>query len=263
MPNEVMIPNNLILLVESGSNIHGLSLPGMSDQDLVGVYIEDAETVFRPKDPDTLAKSSMLRTAVGNEPSGPGDIDLNLYSLRKFLYLATAGNPSIMQTLFTPPQQVNSYGESLQDNTWYFVGRHLVPKYRGYMRAQGERLLGLRGQKRTGKARQELIEAHGWDTKFAMHCARLGFQGIELVKTGTLHLPIEEPTRSWLYGVRTGEVGFDEWWTTCLRLDEDLKALYDDDKIPAGPRVDLITEWSACAHRDWWLQQSYVIWRDA
>jgi len=39
--------------------------------------------------------------------------------------------------------------------------------YLGYLRGQKERLLGTRGQKRVN--RPELVEAHGFDTKYAMH----------------------------------------------------------------------------------------------
>ena len=54
--------------------------------------------------------------------------------------------------------------------------------YLGYLHGQKERLLGARGQKRVN--RPELVEAHGYDTKYAMHAARLGYQGLELLETG-------------------------------------------------------------------------------
>lgn len=63
--------------------------------------------------------------------------------------------------------------------------------YLGYLRGQKERLLGVRGQKHVN--RPELIEAHGFDTKYAMHAARLGYQGVELLSTGRLTLPMPEP----------------------------------------------------------------------
>jgi hypothetical protein len=57
-------------------------------------------------------------------------------------------------------------------------GRRSSPKragrgYLGYLRAQKELLLGARGQKRVN--RPELVEAHGFDTKYAMHALRLGW----------------------------------------------------------------------------------------
>jgi hypothetical protein len=45
-----------------------------------------------------------------------------------------------------------------------------------------------RGQMRV--TRTELIDAHGYDTKFAMHALRLGYQGVEYLRTGRLTLPM-------------------------------------------------------------------------
>src|SRR5688572_31106775 len=38
--------------------------------------------------------------------------------------------------------------------------------------------------------RPELEEMYGFDTKYAMHMLRLGFQGVELLTTGRLNLPM-------------------------------------------------------------------------
>jgi hypothetical protein len=118
-----------------------------------------------------------------------------------------------------------------------FVGRHVVPRYRGYMQAQAERLVGIRGSghgKRGSGQRQELVNEHGYDTKFAMHCARLGFQGLELLSSGRLQLPIEGEPAEWLRAVRRGEVPFAEWWERSLVLDAKLEAIAVDESLPAG-----------------------------
>ena len=76
-------------------------------------------------------------------------------------------------------------------------------RFLGYLQAQRERLLGQRGQMRV--TRTELIERHGYDTKFAMHAVRLGYQGIEYLETGRLTLPMAEG-REYCMAVRLGEV---------------------------------------------------------
>ena len=43
---------------------------------------------------------------------------------------------------------------------------------------------------------------YGFDTKYTMHMLRLGFQGVELLTTGHLSLPMREPARSYLLDVR-------------------------------------------------------------
>jgi len=47
---------------------------------------------------------------------------------------------------------------------------------------------------------------YGFDTKYAMHMLRLGFQGVELLTTGRLSLPMREPERSYLLDVRRGRL---------------------------------------------------------
>jgi hypothetical protein len=123
------------------------------------------------------------------------------------------------------------------------------------MQAQAQRLLGLRGGggRSAGRRRTvELIAEHGYDTKYAMHAARLGFQCIELLTTGRLALPIEGEPAEWLLAVRHGTIPFDEWWHRCLDLDTQLGRLADDDRYPAHARRDEIEAWTTEAHLRHW-----------
>lgn len=65
-----------------------------------------------------------------------------------------------------------------------------------------------------------------------MHCARLGFQCVELLTTRHLALPIQGEPADWQRAVRRGQVTFEDWWDRSLRLDTQLQALADDDTIP-------------------------------
>src|SRR5688572_19834939 len=115
----------------------------------------------------------MQRTQPDGVRSGPGDIDRTLHSLRRFVRLAASGNPSILMALWAPVEYATNEGRELQSLGNAFVGRHVIPRYRGYMQSQAMRLLGLRGGghgRRGGGGREQLIEAHGYDTKYAMHC---------------------------------------------------------------------------------------------
>jgi len=96
------------------------------------------------------------------------------------------------------------------------------------------------------------VAEHGYDTKYAMHCARLGFQGLELLETRQLQLPIRGEPAEWLRAVRRGEVPFDEWWTRVLDLDVQLERLLNDDRLRAGPDKDRIERWSVTTHLDLW-----------
>ena len=50
--------------------------------------------------------------------------------------------------------------------------------------------------------RPELVAVHGYDTKYAMHALRLGLQGVELLTTGRITLPV--PDRTAATCVRSG-----------------------------------------------------------
>lgn len=219
----------------------------------MGVVIESPGEVFGLGEG---MRSVMHRTQPEGVQSGPGDTDQTLHSLRRFLKLAASGNPSIVMCLWAPVLMVRPLGGQLLDLAPAFAGRHAIPRYRGYMQSQGLRLLGLKGSGNHGKrgsgGRPELIAAHGYDTKYAMHSARLGFQGIELVTTGKLALPIEGEPADWLRAVRRGDVTFNEWWERSLDLDSQLAVLQYRTDIRPGPDKAAIEAFSVAAHRAMW-----------
>jgi hypothetical protein len=248
------LPAETILLVEVGSTAHGTGQASSDDLDLMGIVVESASEVLglRPAG----RHSVMERTQPDGARSGPGDIDRTLYPLRRFLRLASSGNPSILMCLWAPVIESTPEGLSLRELAPAFIGRHIIPRYRGYMEGQALRLLGLRSKsghgRRGGGGRDELIAEHGYDTKYAMHCARLGFQCQELLTTGALSLPIAGESGDWLRAVRRGDIGFDEWWASVLELDEKLATMLDDERTPAAADASRIEEWSISTHLGRW-----------
>jgi hypothetical protein len=99
-------------------------------------------------------------------------------------------------------------GRVLRANTHWFASRRAGRAYLGYMERQRDRMTGARGQMRVN--RPELIAAHGYDTKYAGHVLRLGYQGIEFLETGRLTLPMPSRERSRVLDVRNGRVAFEE-----------------------------------------------------
>ena len=167
----------------------------------------------------------------------PGDLDLVAYSLRKYVRLALKGHPTVLLLLFVPDDATlvrTELGLKLQALAPALLSRRAGRGYLGYLRGQKERLLGTRGQKRVN--RPELVEAHGFDTKYAMHAARLGHQGLELLETGRVTLPMPEPTRSRVMEIRTGARTFDE---TIAEIDElELRLAEALARTPLPPEPD-------------------------
>lgn len=252
----------MLLVVEVGSTAHGTGLPNGEDFDMIAVRMETPEEVFSTTSEYKMgAKSKMYRTQPEGERSGPGDIDLTVHPLRRFLALAASGNPSILMCLWSPVIQTTPLGSGLRTIAPYFVGRHAIPRYRGYMQSQTSRLLGVGGGKhgkRGGGQRPELIEAHGYDTKYAMHAARLGIQCVELMETGRLSFPIPDGWGDWLREVRNGNVPFEDWWKQVEAVDYRCKQLLDDDRLPALPATEAITMWSHHAHQLFWLEKGWL-----
>jgi predicted nucleotidyltransferase len=191
----------------------------------------------------------IYRTAAEREgkhdaPSQHGDLDLTIFSLRKFLRLAMQGNPQILQCLFVPPSlwvSGDARGAKLQELAPLIVSRHAGARYLGYLEAQRQRLLGERGQKKTN--RPELEAKFGFDTKYAMHILRLGFQGVELMSTGKLTLPMAEKDRAFVYATRLGEVPLQEALMKADELERQIKDLLDDAPVAAEPAREEIEAW--------------------
>ncbi len=251
------LPETTILMVEVGSTAHGTGIAGGEDHDQLAVVVETPDQVLG-LDRDGF-KTVMQRTQPEGVRSGPGDIDRTLHSLRRFTRLAASGNPSILMTMWAPVEFLTPIGEELRALGEAFVGRHVVPRYRGYMQSQARRLLGLSGGghgKRGGGGREELINEYGYDTKYAMHCSRLGFQCLELLGTGGLELPIQGEPAEWLRSVRYGEVEFEEWWERSLALDAALEKIGLDESIRPEPDRSRIDAWCIDAHQRVWQDAS-------
>lgn len=248
------LPETTMLLVEVGSTAHGTGLPGGEDHDEMGLVVETANQIFGLD--GRGFQNVMHRTQPEGTRSGPGDTDRSLYSLRTFLRLAAGGNPSILMVFWAPVLHSTPTGDALRELGGAFIGRSFIPRYRGYMQGQAERLLGVRGSqghgRRGGGGRDELIAEHGYDTKYAMHCARLGFQCQELLRTRKLDLPMQGEAADWLRAVRRGDISFEDWWERCLSLDTELVRLAADTSLPELPDYQLIEAFSVKTHLQWW-----------
>jgi predicted nucleotidyltransferase len=240
-----MAERTTILRVPAGSNLHGLNVPGTDDSDEVGVCIEDIDAAVGFQEFEQyIYRTAAEREGKHDAPSRAGDLDLTIYSLRKFLRLAMQGNPQLIQTLFVPASLCthrDARGAQLQELASLIVSRHAGARYLGYLEAQRQRLLGERGQKKTN--RPELEAKHGFDTKYAMHILRLGFQGVELMTTGRLTLPMPEKHRTFVYATRLGDVPLQEVLTKTGELERQIKDLLNDAPIPAEPARAEIEAW--------------------
>jgi hypothetical protein len=163
------------------------------------------------------------------------------------------GHPTILLLLFVPPELTlveTRLGRSLRELKPALLSRRAGRGYLGYLRGQKERLLDTRGRK--GVNRPELVEPHGYDTKYAMHAARLGYQGLELLELGRLTLPMPEPERSRVMAIRTGERSFEEAIAEIEGVEQRLAAALERTSLAAAPDRAAVDAFLIDAYRHSW-----------
>ena len=244
MNNQEIAVENDILRGVVGSTAHGTAIDGQDDRDEMGVFIEPPENV--------CGLSPIEHYIYRDRPQGvrsqPGDLDLTLYSLRKFCRLATQGNPSVIILLWLPEYvSCTGIGTDLIAMRQAFISRESGKRFLGYLTAQKMKLNGERSKKVN---RPDLVEKYGYDTKFAMHALRLGFEGIEMLTHRRLTLPVAEPNLSTLRAVRGGEVSKGEALRLIETAENQLRGLVDDCEWEADR--DAINCFMVEAHIEHW-----------
>ena len=222
---------------------------GQDDRDEMGVCIEPPEYVIGLRRFDQY----IFRTQPEGTRSGPGDLDLTVYSLRKWMRLALAGNPTVLLPLFVSEADVvemTDLGEELRARSDMIVSRVAGKRFLGYLSSQRERMLGTRGRRHTN--RPELVEEYGFDTKFAMHMVRLGIQGVELLESGRISLPVAEPWLTWLRDLRQGKHSKQEALDAASELERQLGVLIDTSPLPIRPDTRAANEWLVGAYQRGW-----------
>jgi len=81
---------------------------------------------------------------------------------------------------------------------------------------------------------------------------RLGIQGVELLETGHLTLPMPEADRTWLRELRRGEHSRDEALARAADLEERLAALCESSDLPEEPDRAWADRWLVDAYRRSW-----------
>lgn len=239
-----------------GSTVHGTAVKdGLEDLDLMAVMLEDCKTFAGFNATDTWT----ARTKPMGIRSEAGDTDWVGYGLRKYLHLALKGNPSMLLVLFVPPEHIRESteeGRALRALAPWIVSKQAYMPFRGYMRQQHERLLDLRGQRNV--TRPELVEAYGYDTKYAAHIIRLGCQGEELLTTGRISLPMREPDRELCVKVRTGGFSLAEVSGLIIDAERKLDAAYAASTLAERPDAQTIERWMIQTYLKHWQDASGV-----
>ena len=206
----------VFLGVVTGSRAFGLSTPE-SDEDRRGIYLPPATWHWSLKKPPEQVESIV---------DGIDTID---WEVEKYLTQALKGNPTILETLWSPLVLfATELGEELISLRKCFLSRRLIATYSGYSQNQFHLM------ERKARAGEPFRVKH------AMHLIRLLHSGLHAARTGEILVDVGEH-RDELLAVRRGERSWDEIAARRAELDAEFRAAFDDSVLPESPdtaRVD-------------------------
>jgi predicted nucleotidyltransferase len=239
-------PQRLIQLFVGGSELHGAKVGKTDDTDLYGVYVESPEQALG-LDP---REHFVWSTAGDERRNGPEDVDLTLYSLRKWAGMAAKGNATALHFLFAEPQEVALESwKKIQANTELFLSRNSAKQFLGFADDQFKRLTGEKGSGKKGQ-RPEYIGKYGYDTKAAMHGLRLLYECLELMTNKRITLP--RPEKDLLIDIRKGEWALEQVLAKAQRVTKEVEEAVATSPLPEMVDHGAISQLVAHVHLQFW-----------
>jgi hypothetical protein len=189
-------------------------------------------------------------TAADDRRNGPEDVDLTLYSLRRWAQLAAKGNATALHFLFADATAASSeLWKMVQDERRLFLSKQSALQFLGFAGNQLRRITGEAGRGAKGR-RPEYESVYGYDTKAAMHCLRLYLECIELMRLGTITLP--RPEREFLIEARSGEWTLERFLLEAERLRLEAEDAAANSELPEKVNVAAISELVARVYLAGW-----------
>lgn len=247
-------------LVLAGSRLYGIDTPE-SDYDYVGALVEPQ--AYRVGLKTYHPEGKHAQNGFEQHMFEGDDFEGTVYSLWKLVTMFAEGNPTILCLMFADPI-VDRYGICTDEFRKMVVSKKSGHRFMKYMEAQRKSMIGQRAQH---VKRLELIDAYGYDTKFAGHLIRLGYQGVEFLNTGKVTLPmpdesLEAGSRLNVLDIRHGR------WTEAMVIEESLalqarmEVALEESTLPDAPDWGALNEWVVDRYLRAWLDQALTKARD-
>src|SRR3984885_14714217 len=176
------LPESVIHLFIGGSELHGAKMGATDDLDLYGGFLDGPAggLGLKPR------RHFVWSTASDDRRNGPEDVDLTLYSLRRWAQLAAKGNATALHFVFADATEAsNELWGLVQAQRDLFICRGSAIQFLRFAENQLCRITGEKGRGAKGR-RPEYESIFGYDTKAAMHCLRLYLECIELMRFGAI-----------------------------------------------------------------------------
>lgn len=234
---------NLILKTVTGSHLYGTERED-SDLDYTGIAIFPKEYVYGLHRCDQV---------ILNDKHKDERIDYTCYSILKYIHLAIANNPNIISVLYTPKERIvhiDEYGAELMEQRAAFLSKKAYHTFRGYAHAQRRKIMFKENV--VGK-RKELIDAHGFDTKFAMHLIRLLYECLDIMVNKEIVYP--SPHNKMLMEIRAGEKDLPWVLAEATRLENLIDEAYVKSDLQYKADVDRIEKFQMNLLEKFWRER--------
>ncbi len=205
-----------ILICQTGSKAYGLDTP-LSDDDYKGIFIPNLEYLIGLKTVDQVRINEDCWVA---------------HSIEHYVHKMIGQNPTLLEILFIEDSL-------LETDTWKNIlkpaFRQLV--YRGAFKPYSAYVLSQLNKARfrhPSMKRYELIQEHGYDTKYMSHVARLAVQCMYLMREHYIPVRVPEPYRSDVMKIKLGQMNKAEALVYCEEMDRKMKEAYDNSTLPTS-----------------------------
>lgn len=203
------VVSNLCYETIMGSVAYGVS-SDTSDCDIYGFCIPPKEVLFphlagviqgfgnQGQRFDQYQQHHIVDQSNGNE------FDFTIYNIVKYFQLCMECNPNMIDSLFTPENCVKHntrVAQMVRESRTKFLSKLAWPKFKGYALSQMHKIEIKNPD--PGSKRAELVERHGFDTKFAYHTVRLLDECEQILMYEDIDL---QRNNEYLKSIRRGEV---------------------------------------------------------
>jgi len=223
----------IALRTVTGSEVHNINVGESSDRDETAFYVPTPQQALGLGETVEIYRyrTAYERRGEKDYHSSPksqkGDLDFNAHDIRHWAMLAIAGNPSALTPLYVEPKwivDINEIGREARDNRDRFISTRFLTNSYGYMQSQYEKMVGIR---KNTVNRQDLVDLHGFDTKFGGHMIRLAVQALSVARGGELEIPVNPKDAHEIRRIRSGEYTREEVVKWYLEMKDELGSILE------------------------------------